>query len=208
MFKWLLPKEVNFFEDFEKHAMLIVEASQLFYKLTNDGNDISAITNQIKQLEHQADQIAHQCIEKLHKTFITPFERNDIHRLITRMDDIIDCTQHAASFIKIYKLSIITTDFEKLAKVLMQASQELLKLIQAFSNFKNLQLIQASFIEINHLENIGDQLYLKGIADLFENEQDTRLILKWKEVYENIENGLDRCEDVANIIEGIILESS
>lgn len=208
MFRWLLPKDVNFFDYFDAHAALIYKASQELCAMVSHLDESEERGIKIKQLEQEADQVAHYCIEKLHKTFITPFDRNDIHRLITRMDDIIDGAQHTGSFLKIYRLDKVPTEFQEMTQILLSASEQIVKLMKAFPNLKNSQLMQNVFIEINALENRGDQLYLKGIANLFENEPDTRNIMKWKEVYENIEDALDRCEDVANIVEGIILESS
>lgn len=207
MFRWLLPRETSFFDFFDKHAAVIVEASQTLLSLADEESDIIAKINKIKELEHQADAITHQCIEALHKTFITPFDRNDIFRLISRMDDIIDFIKDAAARIETYKLVKITNEAKEMAQVLMKATQEVEKAVKELRKLKRVEAIRQSFIVINRLEHEGDIVLRHAIGRLFDEEQDVRNIIKWKEIYENLENSIDRCEDVSNIIEGVILEN-
>ncbi len=207
MFRWFLPKEPKFFDYFEKHALITVEACREFLLLTEPGADIIEKVSRIKELEHQADNITHQCVEALHKTFITPFERNDIHRLITVMDDVIDFTKDAAARVETYRLVKMTPEVHEMAGILMNASQEISSTINGLRHLKHVDAMRQSFVTINRLENEGDIVLRHAIGRLFDEEQDVKNIIKWKEVYENLEMAIDSCEDVSNIIEGVILEN-
>jgi uncharacterized protein Yka (UPF0111/DUF47 family) len=145
-------------------------------------------------------------VEALHKTFITPIERDDIYRLIGKMDDIMDYVEAAAERIALYKLTVMTADVKDLADVLVRATKELEAAIKLLRDMGNAEAISKKCIDINRLENESDSILRAAVARLFDEEQDTRLIIKWKEIYENLENATDRCEDVANIIEGVVLE--
>lgn len=207
MFKKWLPRTTSFFDFFEKHARVVVQGTNELVILLNENPDqIPARTQQIKKYESEADTITHQCVEELHKTFITPFEREDIYRLIVHMDNIIDHVEAAAELILLYKLKEIMPEAKELAKVLFTATQELEKAIIGLRTQDSIKVMKERFILINHLENEGDIIVRNAVGRLFDEVQDTRTLIKWKEVYENLENGIDCCEDVSNIIEGVILE--
>lgn len=208
MLKWFLPRETNFYDLFEQHIAIVVLCTQELLASVTSGHEFVERARQIKDLEHQADAVTHQCIEELHKTFITPFQRDDIYRLISKMDDIIDLTEDTAAHIVIYKIQEMTFEIQELARVLVKASQELQKVVAQLRLGHDREKMKELFLDISHLENAADLIYLKAIGRLFDDFHDTRLVIKWKEIYDNIENAIDSCKDAANIIEGVILESS
>ncbi len=206
MFGRFLPKETSFFDFFEQHVKIALEISKEFQSLVSSGANIHAKTVRIKELEHAADMVTHNCLEALHKTFITPIERDDIFCLISRMDDIVDDIEGAAQCVDQYKLSVMTPEVKDLADVIVRSVLEVESALKSLRNFKNVVDIRKYCVNINHLENEADKILIRAVVRLFDEENDTRLIIKWKEVYENLESATDRCEDVANIIEGVILE--
>jgi predicted phosphate transport protein (TIGR00153 family) len=206
MFGRLLPRETSFFDFFERHAAMTVQGAKELLSLASTGANVVAKAKRIKEIEHECDTITHHCVEALHKTFITPIERDDIYRLISRMDDIMDFVEAAAERIALYKLTVMTPDLKDLADVLVRATQEIESAIKLLRDMNNAEAISKKCIDINRLENEADSILRAAVARLFDEEQDTRVIIKWKEIYENLENASDRCEDVANIIEGVVLE--
>ena len=206
MLRWLLPREEDFFGLFERHAALTVEGAKEMRRLVEGGQDIRALAARIKELEHETDVITHSCVERLHKTFITPLDRDDIHRLITRMDDVMDYIESAAAAVMLYDLTEMTTPARALADVLVRATETVAVAVAGLKNVKRAATILDACIEVNRLENEGDDILRSALADLFRGASDPLLVLKWKEVYEALENATDRCEDVANIIEGVVLE--
>ncbi|MBK7077958.1 MAG: DUF47 domain-containing protein [Myxococcales bacterium] len=203
-----MPKETSFFDFFEQHAALTVEGTKEFLSLVTTGANIETKAKRVSDIEHETDVITHRCVEALHKTFITPIDRDNIHRLITRMDDVMDFVEAAAERIALYELTVMTADVRDLADVLVRAAQQVELAIKGLRNLKDPQSILKQCIDINRLENESDQILRRAVAKLFKEEKDPIMVIKWKEVYENLENAADRCEDVANIIEGVILEHS
>lgn len=208
MFGRFLPKETSFFDYFEEHAELTVEGVKEFLSMVTTGANIETKARRIHDIEHETDVITHRCVETLHKTFITPIDRDNIHRLITRMDDIMDYVEAAAERMALYELTVMTPEVRDLADTLLRATQQVELALKGLRNLKNPQAVLKQCIDINRLENESDQVLRRAVARLFKEEKDPILIIKWKEVYENLENAADRCEDVANIIEGVILEHS
>lgn len=206
MFGRLLPKEKSFFDFFEQHAALTVQGTQELIAMVADGTKLEARARRIADIEHETDVITHRCVEALHKTFITPIDRDAIHRLITRMDDIMDYVEAAAERIALYELSSMTQDVKDLADVLHRAAVQVELACKGLRDLKNPQRILQLSIDINRLENEGDGILRRAVARLFKEEKDPILVIKWKEIYENLEMATDRCEDVANIIEGVVLE--
>ncbi|HUQ01830.1 MAG TPA: DUF47 domain-containing protein [Kofleriaceae bacterium] len=207
MFGRFLPKETSFFDFFEQHAALTVEGAKEFLSLVTTGANIDAKAKRIADIEHETDVITHRCVEALHKTFITPIDRDDIHRLITRMDDIMDFVEAGAERIALYELVTMMPDIRDLADVLVRATEKVELAARGLRNLKDPQSIIKECIDINRLENEGDQILRRAVARLFkENANDPITVIKWKEIYESLENATDRCEDVANIIEGVVLE--
>jgi uncharacterized protein len=206
MFGRLLPRETSFFDFFEKHAEKTLEGTKEFLSLASTGANIPAKAKRIKEIEHETDVITHHCVEALHKTFITPIERDDIYRLITRMDDIMDFVEAAAERIALYELTVMTPEVRDLADVLVRATEVVQRALRGLRNMKNAEVVVKHCIDVNRLENEGDAILRAAVAKLFKEEKDPITVIKWKEIYENLESATDRCEDVANIIEGLVLE--
>jgi uncharacterized protein len=206
MFGRFLPRETSFFDFFEQHAALTVEGTKEFLSMVTTGANIATKCRRISDIEHETDTITHRCVEALHKTFITPIDRDAIHRLITRMDDIMDFVEAAAERIELYELTTMTGDVRDLADVLHRSSLQVEQAIQGLRTLKQPQAALKLCIDINRLENEADAILRRSVARLFKDEKDPITVIKWKEVYENLEMASDRCEDVANIIEGVILE--
>lgn len=207
MLERLLPRETNFFDYFDRHAQLSIDAArELQNLLEGKSADIPTRARRIAELESEADTVTHQCVEALHRTFITPIDRYDIHQLITRLDDVLDLVEGAAERIVLYKLTVIPQQIRDLASVLVRCTEEVSQAVRGLRTMKGAAEVRRICIDINRLENEADGILRNAIAHLFENEKDAITVVKWKEIYETLENATDRCEDVANIIEGVVLE--
>lgn len=207
MFRNLLPKETSFFDYFEQHSALNIKACQALLELTSDGVDLNTQAAKIKELEKQADAITHKCIEALHKTFITPIERTQIHSLIKRLDDVIDSVESTTSRIALYEMNVMRPEAKAFAEVLVKASSEIDEAVRSIRNLKNIEKIQQHCIAIFKLENEGDAILRQALVRLFK-ETDAVLVIKWKEIFERLEKATDRCESVASIIQAVVIEAS
>jgi predicted phosphate transport protein (TIGR00153 family) len=198
----------DFFAFFDQHATLIVAASQEFLDLVSTGNPGSSEKiHEIKHLEHEADQIIHNCLKALHKTFITPIDRDEIYQLVSRMDDIIDAITEASRCLSIYKITDATPTLKQLSQVLHQSVLKVAQIVNQLRDLKNADRILEACVEIHRLENEADELLSNALATLFEEETDVKKIIKWKEIYETLEGATDYCEDAADAVQAIILES-
>jgi uncharacterized protein Yka (UPF0111/DUF47 family) len=206
MLRKLLPRETSFFDYFEQHAELTLDGATEFLSLVSSGVNIEAKARRIKEIEHETDVITHRCVEALHKTVITPMDSTQIHRLITRMDDVMDAIEAAAERIALYKLRQMTPEVQAMADVIKSATQVLLDACRLLRNVRDPAAILKKCIDINRLENEADAILRCAVARLFDQEEDAVMIIKWKEIYESLETAADRCEDVANIIENVILD--
>src|SRR5689334_21099993 len=206
MFGRFLPRETSFFDFFEQHAGLTIEGTKEFLSMVTTGANIATKCRRISDIEHETDTITHRCVEALHKTFITPIDRDQIHRLITKMDDVMDFVEAAAERIELYEVTTMTADVRDLADVLHRSAQQVELAVRGLRTLKDPQQTLKLCIDINRLENEADAILRRSVARLFKEEKDPVTIIKWKEIYENLESASDRCEDVANIIEGVILE--
>ncbi|MDQ2644593.1 MAG: DUF47 domain-containing protein [Myxococcota bacterium] len=208
MFGRLLPKETSFFDFFEEHAALTVDGTKEFVSMVTGSANIEAKALRIKEIEHETDVITHRCVEALHKTLITPLDPDQIHRLITRMDDVMDFVEAAAERLALYRLHEMTPEVKELADVLNRAAHEMHEACRLMRNLKDPETILKKCVDINRLENEADAILRRAVARLFDEEKDPITIIKWKEIYEALESASDRCEDVANIIEGVVLENT
>ena len=208
MFGFLIPKEFGFFEVFDQHAATCVEGGQIFIEMLEHFGDAPAKARRLKDAEHKADEITHHTMEMLHKTFVTPIDRDQIHELISLMDDVMDLIDGAARRMMLYGVKEVPADLMELAKVLHHSTLELQKAVKGLRDLKNAKQILKSCIEINKLENDGDAIRDAAMAKLFKEEKDAVQVLIWKEIYEDVETAIDRCEDVANVIEGVVLENA
>lgn len=206
MLRWLLPREDDFFGYFERHAALTVEGAREMRRLVEGDQNVRALAARIKEIEHETDVITHACVESLHKTFITPLDRDAIYQLITKMDDVMDCIESAAVAVTIYDLTHMTEAVRALADILVRATEAMAVAVAGLKNLKRAQAILDACIEVNRLENEGDEILHTALGELFREGTDPLLVLKWKEVYDSLETATDCCEDVANVIEGVVLE--
>ncbi len=202
----LFPKEEKFFDYFEELANKIVEGSRFFLAMTENHDYSESNIAKLKELEHEADVITHRTYEKMHTTFLTPLDREDIHALVNKMDSIMDMIEATAVRIYLYKVKKPDDEIIKQAKILDAAVAKIKIIIHALRDMKNAKMILEACVEINTLENAGDVVLRTIIADLFVKEKDAIELMKWKEIFERIEEALDVCEDVSNIVEGIVLK--
>ncbi|HEY7954881.1 MAG TPA: DUF47 family protein [Polyangia bacterium] len=208
MLRALLPKRLVFFDMFSKHAALSVQGAKLLHGLLADLHNVEEKAQQIKQVEHDADTVAHQTLEMLHKSFITPIERGDIHRIVSRLDDILDYIEAASQRLWLYEIKEATPEAKEMSRVLVASTEAVKATVDALHNLRDPERIRAACVEINRLENECDTLLRLATARLFKEERDPVMVIKWKEIYENIEDATDRCEDVANVIEGVVIENA
>jgi predicted phosphate transport protein (TIGR00153 family) len=204
----LFPRDTNFYDLFERGAAKVHEGVQLLEDLVKDFINVPLKAKRIKDVEHEADLITHETVAKLNKTFVTPIDREDIHGLISSLDDILDHVEAAADKFSLYRVQNVKEDATLLADILLRTTQEVRNTIGLLRELKGSDLVLQHCIEINRLENEGDFVYRSAIAKLFERGDDPLEVLKWKEIYESIENAIDSCEDVANVIEGVVLKNS
>ncbi|HLF92755.1 MAG TPA: DUF47 domain-containing protein [Planctomycetota bacterium] len=204
----LIPKEQVFFDLFEQAAKNVHDGAVALAELLENFKDTTEKAKKIKDIEHAGDKITHTTIEKLNKTFITPLDREDIHELICRLDDILDLIDTATSRMVLYKIEKPTDDAKALAKVLVHATKIITELVPQLRNLKHTDALIQQCIAVHTQENEGDRIEQHALAALFENGQDPVLIIKWKDIYEDLESATDRCEDVANVVEGIVLKNA
>ena len=201
-----VPKERKFFELFEESAHNIVKASQALKEMLDTWQFIDSRVAEITEMEHQGDTITHQVISLLHRTFVTPFDREDIALLAHTMDDILDFVHSAADAMFIYKIDSATDRAKELADIIVRGATEVDMAVRGLRRRSELKMIMERCVEINRLENMADRVYRAAMAELFENTSDVVKLIKWREIYEHMESATDRCEDVANVLEGVALK--
>jgi predicted phosphate transport protein (TIGR00153 family) len=200
----LLPRERSFFALFTELTANIEEGARALAAIFHDYRDVPARVQHIKDLEHKGDQLTHDIITRLNQTFITPFDREDIHQLTTKLDDVLDLIDAAASRLVIYKADKLRPGAVELADILVRATGQI---HAAVGRLEKPDGILQYCIEINSLENQGDTAVRAAIAHLFQEEKDPVELIKWKEILEVLEIATDKCEDVANILESVVLKS-
>ncbi|MBI2839419.1 MAG: DUF47 domain-containing protein [Acidobacteria bacterium] len=203
----LMPKEGRFFDYFNSSADKILEGCTVFEKLLHDYDNLGTYVQDIRKLEHECDEITHQVIDLVNKVFITPIDREDIQLLIKTMDDVMDLIQAATQRMETYEIRSVPNGLPSMARVLTQAVIEMKNAIRVLENLRDPKELLQHCIEMNRLENECDTLAREYIGRLFrEHQDDPLLVMKHKEVYESVEEALDRCEDVANVIETITIK--
>jgi len=203
-----MPTEGKFFELFNQHAELCVKGAKEMVALMTNFDDLENRVHAIEGIEKQADKVTYNTIELLHKTFITPLDRDDIHKLITRMDDILDLLEDAGQTISLYDIREITPEAKRLAELCLGCAEKVKAAVALLSNMDNSREILLICEEIDRLESDADHVMRAAMSKLFRDEPDVRNLIKLKAIYEILETVTDRCEDVANIIEGIIVENA
>jgi hypothetical protein len=200
-----LPHEETFFNLFAKQADNIHLGAKALQQMLSHYTGVPEQVQNIKAIEHEGDEITHSIFTKLNQTFITPFDREDIHELCSQLDDVIDLIDAAGSRFVLYRVDSVRPGTLDLVKVLVSATSEVSAAVHALETPDS---ALKHCIEINRYENESDRICRTLIAQLFEEERDPVQIIKWKEIYEVIETAVDKCEDVANVIEGVILKSA
>ena len=204
----LLPKEYEFFDMFDKLTAYSISASKYLQEIVERGcvqeNDVA----KIKEIELAADKITYEIFEKLNKTFITPLDREDIHSLAHELDSIIDMVLKLTNLMKIYNVNGIDKKFIEVLKLVDLAIYSISVAIMGLRNNKSFKSVKEHYIEVDRLESLGDQLRNEAIAELFSGDYDAIYIMKWKDIYQTSEKLLDQCDDVAKIIETIIVKQA
>jgi predicted phosphate transport protein (TIGR00153 family) len=201
----LIPKDVSFFAMFSDMANNLISGALVLVNLFADYRDVDHSTAEIKRIEHVGDDMTHDILTKLNQTFITPFDREDMHRLASSLDDVLDFINSAADRITLYKITAPPSAAGELAKVILQQSQEIGR---AVSHLRSNGDVLGHCVEINRLENDADQISREAIARLFEHEKDPINLIKIKELIEILEMATDKAEDVANVLETVVLKST
>jgi uncharacterized protein len=196
----------SFYEAFERHAARIVEAGNLVTEIVRYPERSVALAKAIKDVENEGDKITHETIARLHKTWITPIDRADIHSLITALDDVLDLIEAVSERVALYEVKALPEFVVKLADSLQRATVAVDQAIKLLPKVKQPKEMLDLCIEINRLENEADDSYRHGLASLFKGGFDAIEVMKLRDIIDNLEAATDRCEDVANILEGIVLE--
>lgn len=201
----LIPKEDKFFKLFDEAAANIFKAAKIMKDMVDNYAQAELRAKEIFDAEYEGDRITHEVIRHLNKTFITPFDREDIYNLASKMDDILDLIEAVTDRMIVYKIEEPTIECKKLVEIILRATEVI---TWGVSNLKNLGKIYDHCIEINRLENEADRVTRDAIGRLFDEEKDPVAIIKWKEIYEKLEDTTDSCEDVANILESVVLKNA
>jgi predicted phosphate transport protein (TIGR00153 family) len=199
------PKEREFFDLFEEAAQNIVRATELLERLLDEWPEHPELTREIVVCEQEGDRITHDIIQRLNQTFVTPIDREDIYELASGLDDIVDLAEESADFLGLYRIEAPMEQAQKLARTLAEASKQI---AGAIPRLRTLGDIRHFTVEINRLENEGDRIIREALASLFERGIDPMLVIRWKDIFERLEDAIDATETVANILEGIVIKNS
>ena len=204
----LMPREGKFFDLFNAHAERIVEGARELNAMIGTFSQLDLHAQRIDAAERAADKITHETITLLHKTFITPFDREQIHKLISTMDDILDLIQDVAESIALYDLLSVTPEAKQLAEICQMTCDRVKTVVALLTNVKSPEAILKCCEEIDRLESDADRVLRSALSKLFREETDVKQMIKLRVIYDLLESITDRCEDVANVVEGIVLENS
>jgi hypothetical protein len=199
----LIPREEKFFTDFESLADELQHGARLLEEMLAPGHPIWDKADEIKEVEHKCDFITHEVIQRLNRTFVTPLDREDIHALARCLDDVMDAIDASASRIRLYRLNKVRFGARELAHVITASTQQIRPALESMERHKG---VIAFAVEINRLENEADRIHQQAISRLFDDETDPLLVIKWKEALDFLEEATDRCEDVANVLEGVAVK--
>ena len=199
----LIPREESFFDLFEEMAGKVQQGAEGLLDLLRDYRDLDIKAGRVVDIEHEGDEITHELVRRLNTTFVTPFDREDIHKLASNLDDVLDHVEAAAEYLQLHKIENPLPQMVALAEILQQAAVTTATAMPGLRKMKNLD---AYWVEINRLENDGDRAYRRTIAELFSGDYKAMDVLKFKDIIEEIEQAIDRLEDVANTIESIVMK--
>jgi uncharacterized protein len=199
----ILPREEGFYDLFQRAAANVSEAGRLLVAMLAELRDPEASHAEIRQREHEGDEITHQIIRALNTTFVTPFDREDIHRLASGLDDVLDAIEAVSDLVVLHRIEHVLPEMRSQADVLAKSCEQV---EQAMARLQGFQGLDPFWVEINRLENEGDRVYRKTVAHLFSGEYKAMEVLKWKDLVDQMEAAIDGCEDVANTLESIVLK--
>ena len=205
-FRWI-PKEESFFDLFEQLAEILLKAGAVLVEATSHAETLSDNAKRLERLEHDGDLVTHELFTRLNRTFLTPLDREDIHRLATALDDVLDYIEAATERFTLYKVTSVSAPAQQIAQVIHQQVQQIHAVMPKLRHLRH-EHIMEHCIEINRLENAGDRLLRDSLGALFDGSHDALFVLKWRDLYTLLESATDKCEDVANVIEGIVLKNA
>ncbi len=208
MFKSLVPKDRMFFETFDAIGKNVHKAAHMLDRMLAKPSSESEDAHALKTLEHETDQIIHNLMSHLHRTFVTPIDREDIHKLACRLDDILDQIEAAGSRLDLYRPCTVPAEAVQISATLLESTKLVKQLIALLNGMKHREQMLALTVEIKRLEDEADHIKRGILARLFLEEKDPIELIKWKDILEHLERATDRCEDVADICEGIVLENT
>ena len=199
----LIPRETRFFDDFVAMAEQIRVGAAMLEEMLAPDKPIWDKADQIKEVEHKCDFLTHEIIQRLHRTFVTPLDREDIHELARSLDDVMDAIDASAAVVRLYSIERVRPDARELVRIIKASTDEMVKALKALERRDG---VAEPAVEINRLENEADRVHYAAVRRLFEEERDPIVIMKWKEILDFLEDATDRCEDVANAVEGIVVK--
>ncbi len=201
-----LSRDVVFWNSFTQLAGKALEAAKLVERMFDDLSKAKSYAEQVKKLEAEGDTITHEVVKTLHKTWITPLDREEIHSLVSSLDDVLDSIDGAAARVMLYELTETNDEIKALAKILVTSTTDLVKLVDGLQDIKNAEAMIGLCHTIGVHEDAADEVFRKAIARLFKQETNAIEVMKWRDIFERLETATDRAEDAANVIEGIVLE--
>jgi predicted phosphate transport protein (TIGR00153 family) len=201
-----IPREEKFFDLFQASAQNMVEAAKKLKEMVDSWEHVEGKVGEITELEHQGDTITHEIMGRVHRTFVTPFDREDIVQLAHVLDDVTDFIHAAADAMLLYQVDRPGKRARELADIIVQATEEVERVMPQLKKRIILSQVLKRCVEINRLENVADRVYRSAMAELFADSTDMAHIIKWREIYAHMESATDRCEDVANVLEGVALK--
>lgn len=205
--EWIIPQEKHFFEMLERQADAVVEGAEALLDLTKNFNQVEKKRDRIKDIEHRGDDIVHEVAEALNRTFVTPIDHDDMSKLTSRLDDILDFIEAASHRMWSYEIKAIPPDMVKLAEVILSSAKEVNHAVKDLRNLHKKNEVIMHCIEINRLENLGDDITHTAVAELFKQYGPIDII-KLKEIYEYLEMATDKCEDAADVIKDVFIKNT
>ena len=199
----LIPREERFYDDFVALAEEIRRGAQMLEEMLAPDQPIWDKADEIKEVEHKCDFLTHEIIQRLHRTFVTPLDREDIFALARSLDDVMDAIDASATIVRLYHIDRVREDARELARIIMASAEQVVVALKALERRKG---VAEPAVEINRLENEADRAHQTAVRRLFEDERDPVQIMKWKEILDFLEEATDRCEDVANVLEGVVVK--
>ena len=201
----LIPREERFYDDFVALGEEIRRGATLLEEMLAPERPIWDKADEIKEVEHKCDFLTHEIIQRLHRTFVTPLDREDIHALARSLDDVMDAIDASASIVRLYHIDHVRAEARELTRIIMASADQVVIALKALDRRKG---VAEPAVEINRLENEADRAHQNAIRTLFEDERDAIQIIKWKEILDFLEDATDRCEDVANVLEGVVVKNA